>query len=689
MEIHVLLVKISYRVLLSLSLRPSCKLSEGSYPRFFRLDNTNLTMTDMATPSIFDHDPELLPDAPPLGPGAPAVLHRLLHQQRNEPRQFRPFNIDIDLGLIRLWRQECCDYHGSCCNERYSKNLSQHISELLLVDVNRGCLVARPSTTPFVALSYVWGDVPTMKTTRKNLEFLKTEGVLFQGFHKETLPTLPTTIRDAIYLTRSLGEKYLWVDCLCVVQDAGEEEMNQVLQAMAHIYASAEFTIAVADGHDANHGIRGIGGSSRMRRVEDFPNRDQWATAYPFNSRWAQRGWTFQESLFSRRLLVFNLAVSWLCGKAVRHECFEDSTITYASNLFPDEREHSGAPMGLMSLLISVPCLGRWGLLVQDYSRRQLTFETDTMRAFAGATNIMGSRFPGGMLHGLPVFYFDIALLWQPESAITRRIGQPSWSWTGWKGAVACQQRWQPHFAGLYCDTGTSEDWLAMAPMAPVAAYSLSMAPGTADSNMSNLNGSYVYQSYRENTSCTLPRGWSLHHHVDGHFYTKDDICKGESPYGFPLPTISPHDTSLVVPTSSILLCTAPLATTTLGIIGSHNARSRITRTLAYNGRARAGLMLCGSMGSMSGVVAGAECQLVAISEAEVRHPDRMARWYYDQCGESVEHACHIQNMLTSRFYNVLWIQWEGGIAYRRALGMMSKAGFDALGPEVRTFKFG
>lgn len=639
---------------------------------------------DVDDPKVFDHDPEELPDAPEVGPAAPAVLQRLLRQHRNETRQFRPFNIDIDLELVQSWLRDCSASHGSCCNDRYTEALSRHVSELLLVDVNRGCLVAMQSTTTFVALSYVWGDVPIMKTTRNNIAFLKTPGILFQDAGKVTIPAIPATIRDAIHLVRCLGLRYLWVDCLCVIQDASSEAMNRVLQAMAHIYASAEFTIVAADGENANCGIRSIGGQSHKRRIEDFADPEQWATAYPNSSRWAQRGWTFQESLFSRRLLVFNVAVSWLCGRTVRHECFEDSAIIFADDLFPDEREHSGAPMGLMSLITSVPCLGRWGLLVQDYSRRNVTFEDDYVRAFAGATNAMGSRFPGGMLHGLPMFYFDLALLWQPETAVARRNGQPSWSWIGWHGSVECQARWLPHFAGLYCDTGTPDDWLAMAPLKPVATFRCG-----GDTHLNNLNGFYEYQAYREDRNRLLPQGWTLHDHGEGHFYTKDDICKGESPYGFPLPSISSNGPGPSVMISPVLICTAPVVTTTLGIIFSHYPRGHMLQTRVYNDCARAGLILCGSMESLSGVAAGSQCHLIAISEAEVEHPNRMARWYYNQCGRSVKHAWHAHNTLTSRFYNVLWVQWENGTAYRKALGMMSKSAFDTLTPEFCTFKLG
>ncbi|KAJ4988973.1 heterokaryon incompatibility protein [Stagonosporopsis vannaccii] len=644
---------------------------------------------DPSTQWLSHDDPELLPDAPELIPEPPRVLHRLLRQSRNEGRRYRPFSIQIDLNLIQSWRRECRDSHGDCCNDRYSEALSQHTRELNLVDVHRGCLVTLPSTTPFVALSYVWGDISMLKTTSQNLHFLRTEGILHSGVAKDIACWVPATIRDAMHLVRSLGERYLWVDCLCIIQDATSEDMNRVLQAMAHIYASAEFTIAAAAGDNANHGLRGIGGPSQRRRLQDFVDPGHLDAGYPSNSRWAQRGWTFQESLFSRRLLVFDVSVYWLCGKDVRHARFEDPPVVGSDASFPDERPHSGAPMGLMSLLLSVPCLGRWGLLVQDYSRRLLSFEDDIVRAFAGATSIMSSRFPGGMLHGLPVFYFDIAMLWRPDARVLRRYGQPSWSWMGWKGSIQCQNRWHPHFAGLYVDTGNSSDWLAMAPLRAVAKYTCTTPNGAASLDTAGFNDFYKYQAFRDHTNRLLPPGWNLHYHPEGHFYTKDDVCGGESPYGYPLPTPDPSDSHLGVLTSPILLCTAPVATMSVDTSFNGSPDSRIVQAHVYNQHGRAGLILSGAAGSLSDFVAGGECQLVAISEAQVEHPSRMMVWYWEQCGQNMEEAARVSDTLSSNFYNVLWIQWEDGVAYRKALGMMRKQHFDALEPRMLSFKLG
>jgi hypothetical protein len=65
-----------------------------------------------------------------------------------------------------------------------------------------------PSLTPYVALSYVWGSVKVLKAFKSNVEDLKRPGALA----KDDIG-IPDTIRDAMHLVKSLGERYLWVDC--------------------------------------------------------------------------------------------------------------------------------------------------------------------------------------------------------------------------------------------------------------------------------------------------------------------------------------------------------------------------------------------------------------------------------------------------------------------------------------------
>jgi hypothetical protein len=282
----------------------------------------------------------------------------------------------IDLENVQHWRRACRDTHGACCNDDYAHALAQHIDELILVDVNNGSLTTLSTSSPitYVALSYVWGNAPMFKTTESNFEHLQQPGALYDQGNGTVLPD---TVRDAMHLVRALGERYLWVDCLSVIQDASSEEMDRTLRAMARIYASADFTIVAAGGEDAGYGLRGIGGASTNRTPSPSSYCHLW-DAYPEDSKWATRGWTFQESLFSRRLLIFRDTVSWICGRCEWREGVDDFTSTKDMHdsedimplgvpemTWPAERPHLGVPMGMMSLIPTIPSLGRWGMLVE------------------------------------------------------------------------------------------------------------------------------------------------------------------------------------------------------------------------------------------------------------------------------------------------------------------------------------
>jgi hypothetical protein len=154
-----------------------------------------------------------------------------------------------------------------------------------------------------------------LKTTKDNLDELVQDGALFkQG------DIVPRTIRHTIALIQRLGVPYLWVDCLCIVQD-DEENLHRQLQDMASIYASAYVTIVAANGWDADHGLRGIRGITDPRQLSPNDASDVYESLQPYTSIWYSRGWTFQEMVFSRRTIMLQYQVAiWVCNSASWHE---------------------------------------------------------------------------------------------------------------------------------------------------------------------------------------------------------------------------------------------------------------------------------------------------------------------------------------------------------------------------------
>lgn len=159
-----------------------------------------------------------------------------------------------------------------------------------LVDVSERCVVPfGPATTRYLTLSYTWGQVQGLRTTTKNIGSLKRSGSLHPG----QSPGIPQTVYDAMKVTQFLGERYLWVDSLCIIQD-DQAALYRDLNAMHLIYANSILCLVALAGTDGNHGLRGVEGvSAAPRAVEQVTD---WLAApsptpspgqlRPINCRW-------------------------------------------------------------------------------------------------------------------------------------------------------------------------------------------------------------------------------------------------------------------------------------------------------------------------------------------------------------------------------------------------------------------
>lgn len=130
---------------------------------------------------------------------------------------------------------------------------------------------------------------------------------------------LPRTIRDAMSLTTLVGERYLWVDSLCITQD-DPTEMEVMIASMDKIYSNAMFTIIAASGADANAGLPGLQeGSGNV--VTGFVEGVQLVKSAELDlseTTWLQRGWTYQEYELSNGCLIFaDEMVYCECAKGV------------------------------------------------------------------------------------------------------------------------------------------------------------------------------------------------------------------------------------------------------------------------------------------------------------------------------------------------------------------------------------
>ncbi|KAI3316514.1 HET-domain-containing protein [Xylariaceae sp. AK1471] len=332
----------------------------------------------------------------------------------------------IDFALVRTWINNCIDDHGSQCSPK--EVTSRNEFELLVIDVEHMRLVKMTSCSRYVALSYVWGKTKTLSTTKDNLAALQEEGAIER--HRNHLPRV---ISDAINLVRGIGEKFLWVDALCIIQDDNNYK-NEYIPRMDRIFGQALLTIvALTTSPGPDTGLPGVVAGSRpmLQIVADLGslqlvNRLPSISSVQQRTVWGKRGWTFQEAILAhRKLYVSEHQVYWQCDRVSRSEDHVQG------------HEHRSAFEGVTDDLETQFRL--YASLVLKYSSRELTYHSDSLNAFAGILSKMTVIFGWTFASALPENILPFALLWVPQASIERRpidCLSPSWCWSAWSGNI-------------------------------------------------------------------------------------------------------------------------------------------------------------------------------------------------------------------------------------------------------------
>jgi hypothetical protein len=369
----------------------------------------------------------------------------------------------LDVPKIRQWLKTCEQDHSGLCKSFWPGERHKKPIDLILIDVWDLKLVKATSAERYIAMSYVWGKVTTLLTKLSNFEALLCPGAL-----SRTDMQIARVIRDAMTLVSDMGERYLWADTLCIVQDDPVGKMDAIGN-MDIIYGHALMSIIAASGLSAADSLPGVAEERPLmtlnHTIEGIPL--VWRGAeLSDNLRYSQyetRGWTLQEKLISRRCLYLGRDQAFfLCSSS--YEC-ED----YHDKEYWEKNEDHGQPLPIPQhpLYILYECMSTkplegvysWSYckyvydkLVSDYSQRQLSHEADAVDAFRGIMGIMSEASAGDFILGLPEDILDLALLWVPLSRpLQRRKDQslPSWSWVGWKGELHYYELTPVHVQGV------------------------------------------------------------------------------------------------------------------------------------------------------------------------------------------------------------------------------------------------
>ncbi|KAH8598575.1 heterokaryon incompatibility protein-domain-containing protein, partial [Bisporella sp. PMI_857] len=296
----------------------------------------------------------------------------------------------------------------------------------------------------YTALSHSWGKSPRLTARRSNIEDLKC-GI--------ALSSLPRTFKDAIQITQRLQIRYIWIDCLCVIQD-DPLDWEKEAQAMGELYRNSYITIAAASSIDSNTGCFPQGKdapylSSASQSLEWLPGScsatPQKTVIGSFGQNFdpledeplSTRGWTLQERLLPSRIIHYAKdQMYYQCDCAVKSE--DGLRVLIQTQLLPFEQHGVGENSasfieGHLPVDKTKRWDGGWLGMVQNYSLRKLTVDQDKLPALSGLARMLAEETGDRYFAGLWASHLPEDLFWRGkalgEVTKPKQYRAPSWSW--------------------------------------------------------------------------------------------------------------------------------------------------------------------------------------------------------------------------------------------------------------------
>ncbi|KAK1622364.1 heterokaryon incompatibility protein-domain-containing protein [Colletotrichum phormii] len=353
------------------------------------------------------------------------------------------------------WLEKCNEH--DYCSTRGKSPLPSRVLDVGTLESGPFIKLVEPGADlhdRYITLSYCWGQGSKHFTTTNETMQARKEGV--------PLDSLPQTLRDAVFITRALGVRYLWIDSLCICQDDLKDWERESGQ-MAAVYSNSYLTIAATKSSDINGGLL----SPRKKRTYlNLPrgsasDEDKFmlASVLPLHKEiiheyhlqmkeepLTRRAWGFQERVLARRILHFGSEqMYWECLEGFQAE--EGLKLPHRlSSVNPDPeviahveiRAEEQAELH-KDFNRSASSLKSWPHLLSEYGPRELTNPADKLPAFSGVAKTFSKILDEEYLAGLWRGSLIEGLCWQPLNCKPASGGYraPSWSWASVDGTPA------------------------------------------------------------------------------------------------------------------------------------------------------------------------------------------------------------------------------------------------------------
>ena len=172
-----------------------------------------------------------------------------------KPRWLPPSSLGTEslefFNKLTGWLTTCTSSHAGCTKPTMQQKAL--LVRMLEIDLDR-CepiekIRLRCSVLPtrYATLSHCWG--PDLRTIPRLLHMN-----LPDRLQEIMLDTLPRTFTDAVVCVYRLGIRYLWIDCLCIIQDSKEDWLQQSA-IMAEIYSNALVNFAATASSSCDGGL--------------------------------------------------------------------------------------------------------------------------------------------------------------------------------------------------------------------------------------------------------------------------------------------------------------------------------------------------------------------------------------------------------------------------------------------------
>ena len=344
----------------------------------------------------------------------------------------------------KRWFEECTITHAEC-KVRYRFVPTRLIDvgfpdgkeDLKLLNTMQSG-ISNDMELKYATLSHCWGQTKHITTKTETLK-KREAGIAFSELNR--------TFQDAVLVTRALGLRYLWIDSLCIIQDSISDWQRES-SVMGSVYGGGAINISADAAEHGDHGFLSkrtpsyfpytLSNKEALGMLLMKVSKRERSVQHYGNLR--KRAWVLQEYTLSACSIRYNTyGIIWEC----RYGCHYGSEFISEENQFRREtRTLKTLPLQIHSVSLSSPAskisevMLLWRKLVIEYSRKELTFETDVLPALSGLASLVYTATGDQYLAGTWRYDLPAALQWVPEDPDWRSKTYlaPTWSW------AACKQ---------------------------------------------------------------------------------------------------------------------------------------------------------------------------------------------------------------------------------------------------------